>query len=395
MGANIICLTSSGGLPLFSRQKGNMQPLPFAVSGSLNGVHLYGKLRGIEIQSTQTENVSVLWREYQDSITLIGIGRRNDEHILSDVLDEIFNAMIFLVGIDEIKNIRNAERLKRDLRTCYPLIDKLMECLDLGDRTIGNADIIHHVETLICLEYQLLQSCLDSYTECIGSLFACLTIENCIVVATDGWWELVPKERKLIALLVATNNDCTAVDIPVFLPYKSPSVPFRLVSICLLGSVWVTVLCGPKPDLTSVEHFSFQCWSPAVEILRAVQHIYPKNIPPTLQVHNSILGFLLINIEVGKFVSSRCSVTNKKDCRSPSEVLRTFYYQTAYLLAKNESQNTPVEAYWCSEFHKLHALCRGKNLLCVLYIAAIPVHTIRLITQQTLTLLTENSQLYW
>ena len=48
-------------------------------------------------------------------------------------------------------------------------------------------------------------------------------------------------------------------DTPVFLPVKSPTVPFRLVSSELTGAapgaagVTVCVLCGPSPSLVEIE----------------------------------------------------------------------------------------------------------------------------------------------
>lgn len=69
-----------------------------------------------------------------------------------------------------------------------------------------------------------LQTCLESYVESVGSLFGCITLENCIAAATDGWWELSQLERKLLSNLMNSNSNCTAFDIPVFLPCKSPNV---------------------------------------------------------------------------------------------------------------------------------------------------------------------------
>jgi hypothetical protein len=41
------------------------------------------------------------------------------------------------------------------------------------------------------------------------------------------------------------------------------------------------------------------------------------------------------------------------------------------------STSAALETYWCSEYHKCHALRRGATLLCVLYASAVPIHTMR------------------
>lgn len=37
------------------------------------------------------------------------------------------------------------------------------------------------------------------------------------------------------------------------------------------------------------------------------------------------------------------------------------------------------EMYWCSDYHKCHAYTYGDNTICILYIAAIPTHTMRFV----------------
>lgn len=68
--------------------------------------------------------------------------------------------MVLCLGIDEITAIRNPERLKRDLRVTYRLIDKLLEGLETGDKTqirndnpsfkLASGDINDFVEVILC-----------------------------------------------------------------------------------------------------------------------------------------------------------------------------------------------------------------------------------------------------
>lgn len=395
MGVHVIGLTMSGGIPLFTRHRGNVESLPFSLVASLNGVHMFSKSQNMIIESTQTQDSSVVWKDFADSITLIAIGSLTNDSSLQELLNGVFNAMVLCVGIDELKNMRNVERLKRDLRSCYPLIDRLLECLDLGDRPSVHVNLLSLVEVMMCEENLSLQNYLETFAEGLESLFACVMLENCVAVATAGWWELTTEERRLLSLVVSTATNNTAIDVPVFLPCKSPSVPFRLVSVCLINGVWVSALCGPTPDLSAVEHLAGKLWRPAVDTLRSALQTYPRNIPHTLQIHQGLLGLLLINCEVGKFVLSHGAVGNKKESRSPADVLRTFYLQTAIHLAKQDLKQRVIESYWCSEYHKLHALRSGNNLMCALYSSAVPTHTMRLITQHTLQMLVSDKQLCW
>lgn len=47
---------------------------------------------------------------------MIGIAAGCTKEILQKVLQSAFNAMVLIVGFDEIRSQRNIERLKRELR---------------------------------------------------------------------------------------------------------------------------------------------------------------------------------------------------------------------------------------------------------------------------------------
>ncbi|XP_024083038.1 uncharacterized protein LOC106667041 isoform X3 [Cimex lectularius] len=330
MGINIMCLTSAGGLPLFSRKMGNVEALPFSTIGSLNGVHMFAKSHGVSVESTQTENATVLWKEYEDSVIIIAVSILNEKRVLIDLLDTVFSAMVLSVGIDSIKNIKNIERLKRDLRVSYSTIDSIMECLDYGDRGINSShNIFNYVETILCTEGNELQ------------------------------------------------------------------VPFRFVGVCLISSIWVGVLCGPTPDLSAVQSTAYQVWSPVLTTLKFAYQTYPRNIPHSVQIHNSVIGILLIETSIGKYLSCTNISGSKKEQKSFSEVLKTFFYQAASILVDNDDADTPSETYWCAEYHKLHALKDGNTIICSMYHSSIPTNTMRLISQQTLSLLTKDSNIHW
>eukprot|EP00106_Octopus_bimaculoides_P020097 XP_014787539.1 PREDICTED: protein fuzzy homolog [Octopus bimaculoides] len=65
---SLMCLTTCGGVPLFTRNKGTKRPLPFPLIGTLNGVQMFAASRDMELQSTTTENSKVFWKVFQNRI---------------------------------------------------------------------------------------------------------------------------------------------------------------------------------------------------------------------------------------------------------------------------------------------------------------------------------------
>ncbi|XP_055519252.1 protein fuzzy homolog isoform X4 [Leucoraja erinacea] len=113
--------------------------LPFSVIGSLNGVHMFGSNQDVLLTSTCTDNTRVCWRVFRDSITLIVMSSEEDasDLYLSRLLDNVFGAMVLVIGLDDLVNLKNVERLKRELRACYKLIDSLLTASDwIGDLTL-------------------------------------------------------------------------------------------------------------------------------------------------------------------------------------------------------------------------------------------------------------------
>ncbi|KAK1878458.1 Protein fuzzy like [Dissostichus eleginoides] len=149
----LLCLTASSGVPLFTR--GASKQLPFSVIGSLNGVHMFGGGHGVVLSSCETQGGGkVVWRVFQDSMMLIvvsgggqdGAGdSKEDEVRLQRLLENVWSCMVLVLGQDELTNVRNVERLKRDLRSCFSLIDQLLE--DRQEGILGN--LTHCADSLL------------------------------------------------------------------------------------------------------------------------------------------------------------------------------------------------------------------------------------------------------
>ncbi|XP_054396999.2 protein fuzzy homolog isoform X16 [Pongo abelii] len=231
--------------------------LPFSVIGSLNGVHMFGQNLEMQLSSARTENTTVVWKSFHDSITLIVLSSEVgiSELRLERLLQMVFGAMVLLVGLEELTNIRNVERLKKDLRASYCLIDSF-----LGD------------------------------SELIGDLTQCV---DCVI----------PPEGSLL------------------------QVPHRLLTLTLLPSLELCLLCGPSPPLSQLyPQLLERWWQPLLDPLRACLPLGPRALPSGFRLHTDILGLLLLHLELKRCLFTVEPLGDKEP--SPEQrrrLLRNFY----------------------------------------------------------------------
>ncbi|CAB4068011.1 FUZ [Lepeophtheirus salmonis] len=421
MSAYISCITVSGGVPILNRRFGkNLKPLTFPQLASLNGVALFGKTIDVTLLTSRSKDCKFLWRDYHGSLRLILV-TNNDS--LSDIhchrlLDYVFLSMILVVGFEDLIMQKNIDRVKRDLRASYGLIDTLIANLQPNEKISTNfGDLVGSVDCVISTDANNVQNYLDSFTESVDSTYGCVFIDGKIVTSTKNWWGLHPDELTLLSLIVQINSESTISDIPIFLPIKSPTVPFRLVSAELIHGVRVAVLCGPSPSLEEINFQLCKQWHSSFSLLRSVHAIIPRGFPP-FQINTCILGFLLVNLEKRRVLSSMqphfqktTSSTVSHDelpssqgaVMQPSrklDLLRSFYKNVVgpifpdILILNNHNVDEngdphssrvshskvlhPVrETYLCSEYHKCYATQIGQYQMFCLFVAGIPNHNMR------------------
>ncbi|XP_063109219.1 protein fuzzy homolog isoform X2 [Cavia porcellus] len=324
---HLLCLATSSGVPLFCRSsRGGVltrQQLPFSVIGSLNGVHMFGQNLEVQLSSARTEDTTVVWKSFHDSVTLIVLSSEEgtSELRLERLLQMVFGAMVLLVGLEELTNIRNVERLKKELKASYCLIDSF-----LGDPALIG-DLTQCVDCVIPPEGSLLQEALSGFSEATGTAFASLVVSGRVVAATEGWWRLGMPEAVLLPWLVGSLPQQAARDYPVYLPHGSPTVPHRLLTLTLLPGLELCLLCGPRPPLSQLDpQFLERWWQPLLDPLRACLTLGPRALPDGFPLHADILGLLLLNLELKRCLFTVHPLGNKEP--SPEQrrrLLRNFY----------------------------------------------------------------------
>jgi hypothetical protein len=131
--------------------------MTFSKIASLNGVHMFLKTHNIELLYTDIPDATIVWKEFKGCITLIAIASGTTKQVMHKFLDSVFNAMILVVSLKDIEQPRSLEKLKRDLRSCYYIIDKLLEYLDVSDKIGTKTDFLDLIDSIICSENHLLQ----------------------------------------------------------------------------------------------------------------------------------------------------------------------------------------------------------------------------------------------
>ncbi|XP_034271250.1 protein fuzzy homolog isoform X2 [Pantherophis guttatus] len=268
----LLCLTASSGVPLYCRSRGGStkQQLPFSVIGSLNGVHMFGSNLDVQLIAARTENTHVMWKVFHSSITLIVLSSEDDasDFSLGKLLDNVFNAMVLVLGLEELTHVRNIERLKKDLKSCYKLIDSF---LDPGNSC---ADLTQCVECAVMPSRAILQECLEAFASAAESRFGCLLVGSHILCATEQWWQLAAPEAMLLVWLV----------------------PHRFLTFQLVPDMEVVLLCGPNPSLQCLtDELVNQFWQPLLDLLKATARGSARCLQPGIVLSPGILGLLLIN----------------------------------------------------------------------------------------------------
>ncbi|CAH1785473.1 unnamed protein product [Owenia fusiformis] len=419
MAEYFLCLTAGGGVPLFYRSKEDSKQLSFPIIGSLNGVHMFANTHDVDLQSASTDNTHLVWKVFHNSLTLILVREKEGSHgtvFLKQHMELLFQAMVLLYGLEDLMNIKNNERFKREIKVCFNLLDNLLYRSPHYNVSYM-ADITLTVDTIHVPENAILQNYLESFVQTADSPYGCLLVLGKVAVATTKWWDLTANELVLLSMLVNTLPRCSSRDIPVFLPHGSPKVPHRLLTFQLVQGVEVCVICGPSPSLAELEREVERFWRNSYDCLAAVSRAIPRNFPSTINLDQNILGFALLNTETHRCLCTVQPSTQENTTQGniPSTakrkaLLRSFYQYTweSFLNQTNQSEQdnqgadatvqTPtnhsaLDIYLCSTSHKCYALTINHYSLFILYSTNIPTYALKSVSRQTFDILTKEKSI--
>ncbi|CAK8691638.1 unnamed protein product [Clavelina lepadiformis] len=459
MAEHVICITANAGLPLLTRSKPGCPPMTFPFIGSLYGVHMFGSNQGASLQSTVTVHHRVVWKTYHESIVLIVVApnedrksknqpvtnrresdsalelqqsSRNltstvpDDHLFR-LADNIFNALVMLIGIDDLVKFRSIDHLKKALKSSYHIIDSFLESdtvMKKNENCPLFGDLTQCVDVAVNTEAKFLEKeHLQEFAKAAGSKYGCLVVDGRLLCATESWWLLDGQELALLSRLISLfPPSVTASDIPVFLPNVSPAIPHRLVMLTLIvrprGGVRVCVLCGPEPSLMEIkERFVQSFWGPVTNNLQRC--CTPTSIPDATAslLPSDLLAFLLVDIEINRCLSyftppgGKEIVNRRKQQKSTSDYEPSWLYDklvefykcvvgTSFPFPENEDDtshdSTPhagIAHYRCLRRHKCFALVKSQYQLFALYSKETPTYAMQGLTERILKVLSKDDLL--
>ncbi|GBN12996.1 Protein fuzzy [Araneus ventricosus] len=421
--AFLAVLTADGGVPIFTRNSGEVtSKLPFAAVGSLNGVHMFTRLRNGELKRAVTPEEKIIWREYHKRLVLILITKNDacsDCH-MSNLLDNIFAGMAMLIGLDQLLKPGEVMKLQKALVICQPLVDSLLKQLDKDKGNIG--DLTRTSDCLLATDTHSLQECLNQFLDVADSLYGCLLIKGKVVVASKAWWSLTNQEQNLICFYVNCLPKVLSREILIYLPTSSPQNSNRLITLNLLRDVEVCVLCSSEPPLAVLEEEAPKIWKCCFDTLKVTSSLFPRNFPSSIELDPNIICLLLINSETNQSLCSSltsASVAQKStsalEMQKQQEALRTLYKLVVGTYFKNKdsemdkkllADNTcssfdygdidygncqPLEYYIYLEEYKCYMINEHPYQIYVVYNTKIPNYALKSISHKTLKLLTEKN----
>lgn len=240
--------------------------------------------------------------------------------------------------------------------------------------------------------------------------YVCITLSNRILVSSTGWGRLTQAEQHILTYLIALNdysNDIlpTTRDIPIYLDSVDRSHNYRLVSVRLLGQIYVSIICSSHPKMSEFESVVDRYCHPHIEHIQTLNTmLYPRSFHESILFDHNIQALLYINQQTHFCVSTLepskvhapLSITQKK---SRYALLRQFYMEIVRLSKEKMLPTSGVsnetmlnEMYMVSNdepnSHKCYFLREQDYFeLFILFDVQIPTVAMRGIARKTLSLL--------
>ena len=187
-------------------------------------------------------------------------------------------------------------------------------------------------------DFRALFTCMEDIANYVHSDYACITLSNRILVSSTGWSRLTQAEQHILTYLIALNdysNDIlpTSRDIPIYLDSIDRSHNYRLVSVRLLGQIYVSIICSSEPKMSEFESVVDRHCHPKIELIQNLNNsLYPRSFHDQIVFDPNVQALLYVNHQthfcVSTFEPSRSapplSTTLKKH---RYQILRNFYLE--------------------------------------------------------------------
>ena len=141
---------------------------------------MFAQSHDVTLLSTSTKDCKLLWRDYHNSIRLmvaLPYDTLSEVHV-HRLLDNVFQAMVLVVGLDDLVTQRNIERTKRDLRSSFALIDRFLESVAPTENLNTFGDLLGSADCVIFPEANTVQNFLDNFVESVDSTYGCILLKG-------------------------------------------------------------------------------------------------------------------------------------------------------------------------------------------------------------------------
>lgn len=324
-------------LNLLDRPSDNQ--IPLALIGILTSSYTFSNKFGIQLRSCRTDDCTIHFHEYNEHLLMCLL-----EPTEYDIPDEctqyklvlirtLLNMIIGYEYIDKLSQT-NPQKLEEDLNLVKFYVDTILN----DERTFSFGDLTQSVDTVCGFDRKIMDECLKSISDHLQCEHICITLSNRIIVSSSGWSHLTQSEQYILSLIISLNdysNDSlpTVRDMPIYLDSIDRSRNYRLLSIRLLGHIYVSILCTSSPKMSEFESVVDKYTHSQIDYIHNLHSLlYPRSFHDNIVFDHNIQALLYVNRQTHFCVSTfepfksslPVSISKKK---SRYNVLRQFYME--------------------------------------------------------------------
>ncbi|KAK2177958.1 hypothetical protein NP493_570g02019 [Ridgeia piscesae] len=116
---------------------------------------MFANSHGAQLHSVNTVDSKIVWKAFHNSITLILVTKDDcaSDVYMSRLLEYIFQSIVLVYGLDDVTNIKNVERMKKEIKIAFGLVDRLLDAASLASFSFTT----HCVDVILSPENPILQ----------------------------------------------------------------------------------------------------------------------------------------------------------------------------------------------------------------------------------------------